>query len=190
MNRKVVMAPVHFTDRVVDRVAALLGALGFSQFPAFINNYLQRLGGHVDEAMRNVETWQAVADKTTNGNLTQLVNSYHSSDVPAVIEAGNKAQSDILRLDSLQSALASITDASPWERPFVFFRHVDADIADQTFHAYVPNIPTNVEGLIYAGIGLLLGMALYGTFKLTVKKSGGMVVRTIRRKRPALEAKG
>jgi len=182
MMKAVVKAPVRFVDSVADRIVAILGAVALSEFPAYINNYVQRLGGHVDEAALNVRQWQLIADRTTDGSLSRLVQTYESSRVPAVVEAGEKAANDIARLEYLNASLDSITHASVWEKPFVFFRHLDLDIAHQAVEAYVPNIPTNAEGLVYAGVGLLVGMAVYAGFKYGANRGGRFVSRKFRRR--------
>ncbi len=161
--------PVRLVDGLVDRLVALAGAVGFSQAPGFINHYVQRLGGHVAEAQHNVATWQAIADKSTAGDLHALITLYRGSDKGEVLEAGRKCAADVLRLEDLSNALKVITDSPAWERAIVFLRHLDADIARAAAHSFVPTIPLNLEGLCYALVGLVLGLCLYGGIKQCVR---------------------
>ena len=48
-----------WSKSLVDGVAAAGGAAGFSQLPEFVQQYLQRLGGHRDEALRFVQLLKA-----------------------------------------------------------------------------------------------------------------------------------
>ena len=54
-DRAMVRGVFRFIDTSLDRVFSILGAAAFSQVPEFIQQYLQRLGGHLDEAKRQVE---------------------------------------------------------------------------------------------------------------------------------------
>ena len=65
------------------------------------------------------------------------------------------------RVDSLESAQSALDQASLWSRPFVFVRHLDSSIAQATWSVFKPAVPTTVEGLIYASIGMLVLMAIY-----------------------------
>ncbi len=57
----ILLAPVRFVDSLLDRICAVLGALAFAQFPQYCAQYIQRLGGHVDEAARNMEKYREIA---------------------------------------------------------------------------------------------------------------------------------
>jgi len=48
-------------EGLLDRLLCVVGAVLFSQLPEFIQQYLQRLGGHLDEARRQLEQFRAVA---------------------------------------------------------------------------------------------------------------------------------
>ena len=153
--------PVKLVDKIADRAAAVAGAVGCAQFPAFLTHYIQRLGGHVDEAKHNVEGWQQIADKTTRGDLDKMIEIYQGMEHEAVVEAGNKAAADVARYEGLEAALTELTNAGPFDKAFLFLKHVDTDIAYNTMANYTPNIPTTAEGLVYAGVGIILGMICY-----------------------------
>ena len=157
--------PFKIADKAADRLCALAGAVGCAQFPAYVQHYTQRLGGHVDEARINVEGWQQIADKTTRGDLVTLIDIYQTNNHEAVVEAGNKAAADVARLEGLENALTELTNANMFTKAYTFLTHVDTDIAYNTLQNFTPNVPTNVEGLAYAGIGLIVGMVAYRTIR-------------------------
>ena len=43
----------------------------------------------------------------------------------------------------------------------MFLRHVDADIATRTWEVFKPAVPMTMEGLVYAGAGMVLALLLY-----------------------------
>lgn len=172
MVRRVLKYPLKMLDGLADRVISVLGAITFSQAPGFVTHYLQRLGGHVSEAKLNVASWQDIADETTGGNLRDLIEFYQSNGATEAVATGRKCAGDVARLHDLQAALDAIRDASPWERMFTFVRNADTSIARETLESYVPNVPLDLESLVYAGCGLLVAFGLYqgtkGSLRLAV----------------------
>ena len=111
-------------DGLIDRMVCVVGAVLFSQLPEFIQQYLQRLGGHLDEARRQLEQFQAVAAKS---GLTfhQLVANSLASTEPTVARLGGVMRDTADRVDALAAADAAIRHASMFTRPLVFLRHID-----------------------------------------------------------------
>jgi Protein of unknown function (DUF2937) len=130
-----------WTKSLVDGVAAAGGAATFSQLPEFVQQYLQRLGGHRDEALRFVQTLKAQGADATN----------------AVLAAAET------RAASLIEASDAISRADEFSRPVIFLRYLDPDIARATLEIFRPAVPLTPSGLIYGGIGLILGVALINT---------------------------
>ena len=158
---RVLRYPVKVVDSLLDRIVAVLGAVGGSQLPGFIQHYTQRLGGHVAEAERNMASWQTIANGITQGDVAELANLYLLSTDPEVIAAGSKCTVDLARAAELRGALAALQDASVWGRPFVFLGHLDREIADATLASFSPNVPLDLEGIVYAACGLVLGIVIY-----------------------------
>src|SRR5690606_35559404 len=91
-----------------------------SQGQTFIVQYIQRLGGHLDEA-----TSQLVSVQT--GLRYKLM----SGAVRAELEADAQA-----RVDQLQSAYDAITGANIFTRPFAFFGHAEPSIVAGTWQDF------------------------------------------------------
>ena len=157
-------------DGLIDRVVCVIGAGLFSQLPEFIQQYLQRLGGHLDEARRQLEQFQAVAAKS---GLTfhQLVANSLASTEPTVARLGGVMRDTADRVDALAAADAAIRHASMLTRPLVFLRHIDLPIAHATWTIFRPAVPTTIEGVVYAACGVLLALAFYhGGVKYPVRR--------------------
>ncbi len=147
-------------ESLLDRVLCVAGAVAFSQFPEFIQQYLQRLGGHLDEARRQVAKFAEIAAQSKLTLPEFITRTDHNSDL-AVAKLGGVMQGAVDRVEQLSFANAAIHDASLWERPFVFLRHLDPEIARGTWSIYQPAVPTTVEGLIYALLGVVTVLCLY-----------------------------
>ena len=147
-------------ERFFERALCVIGAVLCSQLPEFFQQYLQRLGGHLDEARRQLEQFR---DTAAQGGLTldQLIAKTNAAPEPVVANLGKVMADTELRVQVLSSSEAAIRGASVWTRPFVFLRHCDPRIAHATWAAFKPGVPTTAEGALYAGMGMLLLLALY-----------------------------
>lgn len=134
-------------------VAAVFAA-GSAQGPAFVQAYLQRLGGHIDEARRTVSQIQnGVAGRTVtdDGSRERLVEAFS------------------LRVADLEAGRAAIIDAHPLWRPVVMATRADPEIARATAETFTPAMPLDPTSLIYAGFGLVLGWVVWELLQWPVK---------------------
>ena len=168
-------------DTLVDRVLCVLGAILFSQAPEFMQQYLQRLGGHLDEARRQLAHFQQVAAQA-GLTLDRLIAQTTANSEPTVAKLGGVMSETAARVDTLAAAQDALQHASLWTRPFVFLRHLDASIAHGTWAVYKPAVPTTAEGLVYALAGML---ALLAVYHLAVKLP---IARRLSAPKPALAA--
>lgn len=147
-------------DGLLDRILCVTGAAVFSQFPEFIQQYLQRLGGHADEAQRQaglIKESAQVTGKTVNEYIAQFV---MNAD-PAHVLQGEIMRETIQRAAELNDALRAIQDSSVYTRLFVFLSKMDVTIAKGTLDNYRPAIPLSLENVVYAIIGILIVMTFY-----------------------------
>ncbi|MEQ8344878.1 MAG: DUF2937 family protein [Sneathiellaceae bacterium] len=111
---------------------AVGGAGGVSQGPAFLQQYMQRLGGTIDGMKRAAESLE---------------------QVPAQLQ---------LQIQTLQAHEAALLAASPLTRPYVFLKTVDQRVLDGTVATFEPALPLTTEALVYAVIGMFLAVLLGG----------------------------
>jgi len=155
------LKPLFFAgESLVDRILCVVGAVFFAQTPEFMQQYLQRIGGHLAEARRQLAQFEGIA-RQTGKTVQELAVQYSANADPAVVSMGKLVNDSELRVSTLASAEAAIRDASVWERPFVFLRQLDWEIARGTGSVYKPAVPTTIEGLLYGLIGVVLILGLY-----------------------------
>lgn len=150
----------HAGEGILDRVLCLVGAVLFAQLPEFIQQYLQRLGGHLDEARRQLAQFEAVATQAKLP-LPQFIERTSRNADAAVAQLAGVMQSALDRVTELTHAEAALRNASLWEKPFVFFANLDRSIASATLDVYRPAVPTTVEGLLYAAAGMTVILIIY-----------------------------
>lgn len=142
--------------RIVTLVGGLTGAVGLSQFPEFSQQYMQRLGGAVDELGRQVTRYEsdaAAQGMPLGGYLVALADEGEM----AKTQSGNMA-SDIARYDRLSKALNTLEGAGPFMRARLAFDLApDREVAQRAWQVFKPAVPATFEGAVFAGVGFVGG---------------------------------
>lgn len=144
--------------RVLRRLGLALGLLGgviAAQGPEFAQQYMQRLGGTLDELRRVVgvlETDAAATGTTREGAVDRL----RSNADTLVARRGEAARVDIERLKTLTEQQRALAGASgPLGRLATLIRNPDLPLARATYQDYAPAVPTTADGLIAGFVGFL-----------------------------------
>ena len=140
-------------------VFAALFAAALSQFPAFSDQYVQRLGGQVDALDKVATAFDASAEKagmTREAALQDLT----GSDFRAAHQAD--MQATFARLDRARADLAMLRAAGPLERMALPHRLRDGETLAATWGDFRPAVPVTQAGLIAAGIGFAAGWLIWG----------------------------
>jgi hypothetical protein len=143
-----------------DRLLCVAGAVLCSQAPEFMQQYLQRLEGHLDEARRQLAALTRAAEQS-GLTLDQLVADAIRNVDPAIGRLGGVAQTAAIRVADLQRADEALRHASALTRPWVFLAHLDPGIARGTASIFRPAVPTTLEGLGYAAVGVIAALAVW-----------------------------
>lgn len=136
-------------DNMGSAVSGAGGGMGLSQAPAFTQAYLQRLGGHLDEARRTL-------DLVERGLLVPEL-------TPA--ERGVAVRGFADRVAELESTFHAIDGAAPMLQPLMMLRHVDGDIARRAWEAFTPAVPVDGPSLVWTGLGILVALLAYELIK-------------------------
>ncbi len=144
-------------DRLCGTVIAAVTGAAASQIQAFIAAYLQRLGGHLDEARRMVE-------RLRNGGFSPDVDIASQDRLAAAIGR---------RVGDLATAHDAIAGADAFSRPFAFLTHMDSAIAEATLTSFTPALPLDSPSLAYALVGIVLGWLLYELATLPIRLMAG-----------------
>lgn len=146
--------------------ALALGA-ALSQFPAFSDQYVQRLGGQADALQKVAAEFDASADRaglTRQAALEELAGTQfldsHGQDMGRVFT----------RLARIESDLGLLRSASALERIVLPHRMRDAETLAATWGDFRPALPLTAAGFWATGLGFLLGWMI-----------GGLLARLFRR---------
>lgn len=145
--------------RVMNGLFAAGGAAGLSQFPAFFAQYHQQLAGRLAQARADLsEVTEAAAKLGLTPEQYLARAEAEGGQFTRVLVAG--ARETLAAIERLQAAYDAFAVAAPLGRPFAVARHLDREVLDSTLAHFEPAVPVTPEGLVYAGIGLLLGVGL------------------------------
>lgn len=125
------------------------GGMGLSQAPAFTQAYLQRLGGHLDEARHSLSMIE-------RGEWLRELGPSERMMAAADFRA---------RVGELEQAFRAITEAPPMLQPLRMLQHADADIAARAWEFFTPAVPLDMASLTYTGIGVVLALVVYELIK-------------------------
>lgn len=145
------------------RTLSILGGLGLgltlSQFPEYIQQYEQRLGGAVDQLQAVIQDFDRSADKA-GLSRAEALQVYQRSPDRFLVDRGLDMTKAFARYDRLSAHLAALQQAGPVEHVIDFARYYDPQIGERALAAYDPAVPATPEGIAYAGGGIVLGYGL------------------------------
>lgn len=163
------MKVIYSISSLLDRFFVVAGAFIASQIPEFIQQYMQRLSGHVNELHRLLNQTRQVASYS-NKTLEQYIQKFQSSSDPDFARQGEFLEGMVERWEELNQTLIHLTHSSAWIRPYVFLKELQSDIAHSTFLSFQPGINLSMEGLCYAGVGIVLGWAFFQLLTTCLQK--------------------
>ncbi|MBV2360498.1 DUF2937 family protein [Thalassococcus sp. CAU 1522] len=143
--------------RALALAGGLAGAAGLSQFPEFSQQYMQRLGGAVDELGRAVARFDADAASVGLDRMAALDALAEGGAMGAA--RARTMQETIDRHARLQDDLTALQGAGPFMRARLAGHLGDREIAARAMAAFEPAIPATFEGAVFAGTGFLGGWA-------------------------------
>ncbi|MCG3268920.1 DUF2937 family protein [Yoonia sp. I 8.24] len=145
--------------RVLCLLGGVAGAAGLSQYPEFSQQYMQRLGGQVDELSRQVKEFDATALEDGFGREAMLE---AMAEVPLMQGQEAMWRRTIARHVRLGDNLAALRDASAMQRMLMPHRMADVQTFQAAWLDFTPAVPISTAGAAAAGSGFVGGWALIG----------------------------
>ena len=157
--------------RIVQFASAVVLGLALSQFPEFVQQYVQRTGGAVDALEPLVESFDSSAAEAGLSRQAALERLRRNPDALVVGQSATTGEA-IERYEALRQSYGKLASAGEFERLLVFGTTVDPAIARRTLGDFRPAVPVSLEGLAHAGLGLVLG---YGLGALIAALAGALL---------------
>ena len=139
--------------------AGLTGAAGVSQFPEYSQQYMQRLGGAVDELSRFMDEFDADAASLDLSREAALVDLAKGGEMGAA--RADTMVKTMERHARFSSDLDDMQCLGPFSRAKYAARFTDGELAGRVWENFKPAMPVTFEGAVFASIGFLGGLALF-----------------------------
>lgn len=167
--KRILFYPFLALESLFDRALAIVGSVSLAQFPQFYSQYLQRLGGHLDEARRIVAEYSEAA-ASFNLSLHDYIGIHQSASNPVLQSTGSIIDNSLARLGQLERSFQALENSTLFNRWWLFLKNLDPAIFSQTCSQYTPGLPLTIESLFYALAGLLIICGIYQGIKWIIKK--------------------
>jgi len=155
-----------FIRGLFDRLLLLSAVITGGLVPGFITQYVQRLGGRLDQARLDLAPWQQIADQNFHGDLVQLIQYHIASPDPTFHAEGAAVQTMVLAVQHLQAAVDALRGSLFHQLGYLAL-HMEPGLARATFGDWVPTFALSAEGILLAlGFGLALWLAFHALWRL------------------------
>jgi len=145
---------------IFDRIVLVAAILAAGCVPSFIAQYRQRLGGRLDQVLRDLAPFQEIANRSHGGDLGRLIR-YHLASLDTTFhDEGIAIQAMVDSAERLRFD-AKALDADLWHQVAHLARHGDHDIARSTWDAFVPAFSFTTEYVLFS---LAAGIAIWIVF--------------------------
>ncbi len=151
--------------RTLALAGGLFGAVGFSQFPEYSQQYTQRLAGAVDELSGVVGMFDADAAKLGMTREEALADMAGAGGMAAARALSMRQV--FYRHDKLSSDLNALRVKTPVGQLTQAWRMTDVDVARKAWDDFRPAMPVTMDGIGFGVAGFLAGMVAMAGF-LTV----------------------
>lgn len=165
---------------LMDRIFAVVGAIILAQAPLFMQQYTQQLVSRESELRLQVGAMRHAAS-LSGKTLEQLAQKFIENSDADVARQGEIMLAMLSRWHNLSDALAAMQESSIWSRPLAFLYHLNTDAFSSTLHHFTIGLPLNMEGGVYALLGLAMGCLVFTFFKGLCRKISHACMQKLRR---------
>jgi len=123
------------------------------QIPNFIIQYQQNISAHYQEAFRQLQQYQFIADRFYAGNMQELLLGHRTNAVAAIREEAQLIADLMQRNDYLQQQLSALQDRSLVQQLLHLAEHLDVKLANEVLLNYSISVPLSSDAIV---VGLVL----------------------------------
>ncbi|WNC74109.1 DUF2937 family protein [Thalassotalea psychrophila] len=158
---------LRFICSTFDKILFSVNAVVAMQLPGFIQQYGQRISGHLAEAQYQLQKYQYIADQHYQGDILLLVRRYQMNSDPGINAAGDVVFDLIDRISLLTKHVSHLFESDYFLQIYYFIIELDLEIARATLQDYQLTIPLNIAA-IATGIGFAVFVSLISGMTLKI----------------------
>jgi hypothetical protein len=137
----------------IDRSVLVGGVLVGGMVPGFVAQYKQRLGGALDQVLKDLKPFQEIAKQYHNGSLEALIRHHLNSSDATFRDEGAGIAKMVETAQRLNEAMQSM-QGNLLSQVKYLARRADPDMLHATWTAFTPSFSFTLEGLMVAGAGV------------------------------------
>ncbi len=160
---------------LLDRAVLLLAVVAGGCVPSFVNQYLQRVGGRLDQVTLDLAPFQKIADRYHDGSMDALIQHHLSSSDPTFHAEGRAIQAMVDSAASLQQMLAALNTDIAHQLGYLVTHH-DTMILNSTFRHFEPAFTFTPDALLVAASTGALVWLLFISFWMLLSRMGSKVL--------------
>jgi hypothetical protein len=149
---------------ILDRIVLIAAILAAACVPSFIAQYRQRLGGRLDQAIRDLAPFQEIANRNHGGDLKALIEHHLASVDKTFREEGAAIQAMADAVERLRAAVTSL-NTDLWHQLAYMMANADHDLVVATWGDFVPAFSFTPDYALFAlGVGVAIWLVFLATW--------------------------
>ena len=149
-----------FIRGILDRIVLVAGVIAAGCIPSFIAQYRQRVGGMLDQVLKDLAPFQAIADKFHHGSIQELIRHHLDSTDLTFYNEGVAIQAMVESAEQLRRVFQAL-DTDLFHQLGYLITKMDPLIARATWDIFSPSFGLSVESVVF---GSAVGVLIWLTF--------------------------
>ncbi|MFZ5524704.1 MAG: DUF2937 family protein [Pseudomonadota bacterium] len=149
-----------FIRGILDRIVLVAAVIAAGCIPSFIVQYRQRVGGMLDQVLKDLAPFQAIADKLHHGSLQELIQHHMDSSDPTFYKEGAAVRAMLETAEQLGKTFQAL-DTDLFHQLSYLVVKMDPLIARATWDIFSPSFGLTVETVVF---GALVGVLIWLVF--------------------------
>lgn len=146
-----------FIRGILDRVMLVAGTVAAGCIPSFIAQYRQRVGGRLDQVLKDLEPFRQIANQYHHGSLSELIQHHLASPDGTFHDEGAAVQAMVSSAEQLRRALQALDTDLFHQMTYLLTGGLDPVIARAAWEIYSPSFNLTFESIVFASIvGILI----------------------------------
>jgi hypothetical protein len=145
---------------LLDRIVLIAAIFAAACVPSFIAQYRQRLGGRLDQVLRDLGPFQEIANRNHGGDIRKLIAHHLASTDKTFRDEGGAIQAMVDSAARLKAGLEALSSDLLHQMGYLA-ANLDVDIARSTWASFVPGFSLTPE---YALFAIVVGAAMWLAF--------------------------
>jgi Protein of unknown function (DUF2937) len=155
-----------FIRGFLDRIILVAGVVAAGCIPSFIAQYRQRVGGRLDQVLKDLAPFQSIADQFHHGSLPELIQYHLASPDSTFHEEGTAIQTMLDSAERLKQALEAL-NTDLFHQLVYLASKGDPVIVRATWDIFSPSFNLTPESIVFAlAVGFLVWLAFLALWTL------------------------